>query len=285
MNSSIAMATYNGEKFILEQLESFANQTVLPNEVVITDDCSTDNTLSLINSFKKTAPFTVRVYSNETNLGYTQNFNKALQLCTNELIFLSDQDDVWFPNKIEYILNLTDQHQDKDLFMIDTELTDGNLHPSGLTKQGQIKNAGQGEKAFVMGSCSAVRKRFLDAILPIPESFIGHDDWIVILADFLHLRIIDKTVLQYYRRHDNNVSNVIYNSLTKINRNIVYKLIKKIVFLFKYSNNTFIEKAIQKHGALLGGIEKLLQHTHYGEKAKKQINKSKKLKKFFYKDL
>ena len=82
------MATYNGEEFILEQLESCANQTKLPDELVIADDCSTDRTLEIIEKFKKVAPFKIKVYSNKTNLGYTQNFNKAMKLCTNELIFL-----------------------------------------------------------------------------------------------------------------------------------------------------------------------------------------------------
>ena len=134
MKISIAMATYNGQTFLLEQLQSFTEQTILPDEVVITDDCSSDKTVALINSFKKTAPFKIRVYSNEKNLGYTQNFNKALQLCTNDLIFLSDQDDVWLPTKIEYMLNLTLQYPDKDLFMIDAELVDDSLISSELTK-------------------------------------------------------------------------------------------------------------------------------------------------------
>ncbi len=260
MKVSIAMTTYNGEKFLIEQLESFAKQTVLPNEVVIMDDGSTDNTLNLINFFKETAPFDIRVYSNKTNLGYTQNFNKALQLCTNDLIFLSDQDDVWFPNKIEYMISLANLYKSKDVFMIDTELVDADLKTSGLTKQGQIKNLGLGENAFVMGCCIAVRKTFLDIILPIPKDFTGHDNWIVGLADFLQLRVIDDTVLQFYRRHGDNESNGIYNRLERTSKYSVARLINKISALFKSSRIDMLEKALYQKEFLLIGIDRLSQH-------------------------
>lgn len=265
MKTSIAMATYNGEKFIMEQLESFAKQTVLPHEIVITDDCSTDKTLSLINTFKETAPFIVRVYTNETNLGYTQNFNKALKLCTNDLIFLSDQDDVWFPNKIEYMVSLANLHQNKDVFMVDAELVDESLQTSGLTKQEQIKNLGLEENAFVMGCCIAVRKTFLDSILPIPRDFSGHDNWIVRLADFLQLRVIDDTALQLYRRHGNNESIGAYNNLVRINKYSIYRLVKKIILLFKNSKIDILKKSVMQRELLLIGMDRLHYHPRYEE--------------------
>lgn len=265
MKISIAMTTYNGENFLIEQLESFANQTVLPNEVVITDDGSTDNTLNLINSFKETAPFDIRVYSNKINLGYTQNFNKALELCINDLIFLSDQDDVWFPNKLEYMVGLAKLHESKDVFMVDAELVDADLLTSGLTKQRQIKNLGLGENAFVMGCCIAVRKTFLDIILPIPKDFSGHDNWIVRLADFLQLRVIDDTTLQLYRRHGNNESIGAYNNLVKINKYAIYKLVKKIIFLFKNSKIDILKKSVMQRELLLIGMDRLHYHPRYEE--------------------
>ena len=96
---SIAMSTYNGGKYLQEQLDSFLAQTSLPDELVITDDCSTDNTLEIIQAFAAMAPFEVRWEQNEKNLGYTGNFNQALMKTTGDLVFLSDQDDVWFPEK------------------------------------------------------------------------------------------------------------------------------------------------------------------------------------------
>jgi glycosyltransferase involved in cell wall biosynthesis len=270
MKISIAMATYNGEKYILEQLESFNKQSILPDELVITDDCSTDNTLEIINKFKKVAPFKVRVYSNEKNLGYAQNFNKAMQLCTNDLIFLSDQDDVWFPTKIEYMLNLAVQYPDKDLFMIDTELTDINLKESGLTKQGQIRGLGLNESAFVMGCCIAVKKRYLDLILPIPKGFSGHDDWIVNIADILNLRYIDSSIQQYYRIHGNNTSTFIANRLVKTEKlEITFR--QNILNLLSYSKSTSFSHNIYLKSCLLIPLGRLSKNKQYARLAESEI--------------
>tara|TARA_R100001369_G_scaffold92812_2_gene140046 strand:- start:19090 stop:20109 length:1020 start_codon:yes stop_codon:yes gene_type:complete len=95
------MATFNGSKFISEQLESLAAQKFLPWELVICDDGSTDNTLELIDSFSKFAPFPVRVFRNESTLGFAENFLKAARLCSGDWISFCDQDDFWLPNKLE----------------------------------------------------------------------------------------------------------------------------------------------------------------------------------------
>lgn len=270
MKISIAMATYNGDQFILEQLESFSNQSVFPDELVITDDNSSDHTLEIIEEFKKNAPFKIRVFINKENLGYTQNFNRALQLCENELIFLSDQDDVWFPNKLEYMVGLANKYNDKDVFLIDAELTDENLNRTYLTKLNQIKNAGLGENNFVMGCCIATRKTYLDKIMPIPENFHGHDSWIAMLADKLDLKVIDTKVLQFYRRHEDNTSPIIVNSLTKINQLTLLK--NRIYSVFKSSRSISIKNDIAQTKELLKGMEKLLQYDEYKNKLQDEIN-------------
>src|SRR3989339_673267 len=100
MNISIAMCTYNGEKYIEQQLNSFLTQTILPNELVICDDCSKDKTIEILQEFSKKAKFPVRIYLNEKNLGSTKNFEKAIGLSKGDIIFCSDQDDVWHNQKI-----------------------------------------------------------------------------------------------------------------------------------------------------------------------------------------
>ena len=100
---SIAMAAYNGADYLSEQLSSFLLQTRLPDELVVCDDASSDSTVSIIEEFALRAPFEVRLIKNKQNLGYIRNFEKALSLCQGDLIFLSDQDDVWFPEKVCYI--------------------------------------------------------------------------------------------------------------------------------------------------------------------------------------
>ena len=101
MKVSVAMATFNGSAFISEQLESLAAQNLLPCELVICDDGSTDGTLELIEIFSKAAPFPVRIFRNEVTLGFAENFLKAARLCSGDWISFCDQDDVWLPNKLE----------------------------------------------------------------------------------------------------------------------------------------------------------------------------------------
>ncbi len=97
---SIAMATYNGERFIREQLDSIARQSLLPMELVITDDNSTDRTMDIVDEFSRSAPFPVRAVRNPTRLGYAENFLKAASLCAGDIIAFCDQDDIWFENKL-----------------------------------------------------------------------------------------------------------------------------------------------------------------------------------------
>lgn len=101
---SVAMATYEGGRFINDQLSSIAAQTVLPHEVVIFDDGSTDNTVDIVRGFASSAPFEVRFVVNERRLGITRNFESAIYACKGGIVFLCDQDDVWYPEKVEKTL-------------------------------------------------------------------------------------------------------------------------------------------------------------------------------------
>jgi glycosyltransferase involved in cell wall biosynthesis len=220
---SIAMATYNGGKYLREQLESFLAQTRFPDELIITDDCSTDDTLEIIQLFAETAPFVVRWEQNEKNLGYTGNFNHALMRTTGDLVFLSDQDDVWFPEKLAIMEAYVLANPTALVLMNDAALTDADLNDTGLTKQGQIASAGMTDSSFVMGSCAVVRRELLAISLPITAGFKGHDNWLVQIAEGARRKLIVKDVLQWYRRHKTNVAQVIVNRGTKVTRGMVYK--------------------------------------------------------------
>lgn len=100
---SVAMTTYNGGLFIEKQIESILNQTIPVEEIIIYDDGSKDNTLEVISSFNNPC---IKVVSNSQNVGYIQNFYHAITACTGDFIFLSDQDDIWLPNKVEKCLDL-----------------------------------------------------------------------------------------------------------------------------------------------------------------------------------
>lgn len=216
MRISIAMATYNGAAHIQQQLESFLSQTYPPDEVVVCDDCSTDETIEILESFRESAPFTVAIHRNEKNLGYTKNFEKALQNCSGELIFLSDQDDVWFPNKVERVTDVFLAHPDKLLVIHDGELVDENLVSHGATKLRQIKKGYGTDKSFVTGALTAIRSSFLPYIIPIPLGIIGHDRWIHNLARLVKTRIVIDQALQLIRRHSSNTSTWVASSVHRI---------------------------------------------------------------------
>ncbi len=98
---SIALCTYNGERFLNQQLASMAQQTRLPDELVVCDDRSTDRTLTMVREFAASAPYPVRIFQNEQNLGFAANFERAIRLCQGNLIALSDQDDIWYPIRLQ----------------------------------------------------------------------------------------------------------------------------------------------------------------------------------------
>ena len=220
---SIAMATFNGSRYVREQLESFMAQTRLPDEVVVSDDNSTDDTFEIIKAFAAEAPFAVRLSQNQRNLGYTSNFNRALIKTSGNLVFLSDQDDVWFPEKLAVIESYAQQSPTTLVFMNDAALTDQYLNETGLTKRGQIISAGMSDSDFVMGCCLCVRRELLDACLPIPTQFKGHDSWIVKMAEGVHRKVVVPDVLQWYRRHETNTSQFIANKTTKVTRGMALK--------------------------------------------------------------
>jgi glycosyltransferase involved in cell wall biosynthesis len=217
MKISVVISTYNGANFIQEQLYSISNQLVLPDEVIISDDCSSDNTIELIEKFKESSPFPIYIFKNESNLGYSKNFNSALLRSSGDLIFLCDQDDYWYNTKISTIKDLYINYPGYFVYMNDALLTDQSLVSVNLSKLQQIYSTGLDDSYFIMGCCSAVRREFLDIIMPIPDNINEHDGWINYIAHGLNRKYITKEILQFYRRHDLNTSKNIVNSLHPIN--------------------------------------------------------------------
>ena len=240
MRISIAMATYNGERYLGEQLQSFADQTRLPDELVVTDDCSTDSTMEILGVFAASAPFPVKVSLNPNNLGYAGNFNAALSKTTGDLVFLSDQDDVWFSTKLEHVEQLAMRNPDKLVILNDARLTDAELKDTGLTKLGQIYAAGYTERQFVMGCCCAVRRQLLELCLPILEGVRAHDIWLRDFAEPLSSRLITNEVLQFYRRHERNESQFGPNSILRRKRHALDRLGRRLrrapVNVFRFQN-------------------------------------------------
>lgn len=237
MKISIALCTYNGEKFLLEQLESFLTQTRLPEELIVCDDCSTDASIELINNFAKTSPFPVLLHRNEKNLGSTGNFEKAISLCSGDLIFLSDQDDVWVPDKIKIIEAEFAKNNKLGLVFTNAELVDESLHPLESTlwdfsfpkdKQ-QRALAGKMFEVLlhqnvVTGATIAFRTNLRELFSPIPTGipYLIHDAWIaLVVAANAEVGMLSESLIKY-RQHSNQQLGVGLNKKETSNRNESY---------------------------------------------------------------
>ena len=214
---SIALCTYNGERYLGDLLNSIRSQTAEPLELVVCDDCSTDSTLQLLNDFKRTAPFNVNILVNTKRLGVIHNFERALSACIGEYIALCDQDDVWKPNKLEKLVTLVRQmevetghgpyfvHTDVDL--VDSELN--KMGVSFLEHQG-LKPADRNHyKTLVVQNyipgCSALFSRdLLEHALPIPEAAVMHDWWLALIASIAGMIRYDPSRTVLYRQHEDN---------------------------------------------------------------------------------
>lgn len=221
MKISVVMATYTGVNFLEEQLQSIKLQTKLPDQLVVVDDCSLDGTLEILSEFARGVVFDVLIERNTQRLGVAQTFSRALELASGDLVFLSDQDDVWFPSKIEKISRIAENSATPQVFINDAEITNGELVSTGLTRLQQVRNAGMGSESYVMGCATAVRAEFLRHFLPIPLG-LQHDDWISNVSTKLNLRHIEQEILQMYRRHGSNVSDSLTSATKKVGRRHVW---------------------------------------------------------------
>lgn len=244
-STSIALCSYNGERYIEEQLNSFLTQTILPDELVICDDCSIDRTIAIIKDFITKAPFPVRLYINSQNLGSTPNFEKAIPLCQGDIIFLCDQDDIWSPEKISHTMHKFEDNSVAAVFS-NAQIVDKYNQSLGYKlwdtapytrKQQRLVAKGSPLRAllkhnFITGSTLAFRKKYIPALLPIPKEWI-HDGWIALmLAVKGKLVGIDQPLIRYRQHQENQIGNVresIWNHL----RNTSEKLINGEDYLVK----------------------------------------------------
>lgn len=213
---SVAMATYNGERYIREQLESIAHQSLQPLELVVTDDGSTDATLQIVGDFARSAPFPVRVFRNETRLGYADNFLKAASLCQGDLIALSDQDDIWIENKLsvcsEFFGNSEVLLVAHSAWTLLESGTRGRRFPN-FTRT-QILGPGSSDPlAFVYGFAMVIRRDLLNLAqlsipVPRPARLPGHDQLLWFLAASLGAIATTPHALTLYRQHQTNLFGV-----------------------------------------------------------------------------
>jgi glycosyltransferase involved in cell wall biosynthesis len=204
---SVALCTYNGEKYVGQQLESIVQQTVCPDEVMVCDDGSTDATISLVEDFARQYP-SIQLVRNETNLGFTRNFEQAIRLASQDLIFLSDQDDVWLPDRIRAMRQIFAADPKVGMVYANFQLTDEALQPivSNRKPQPQLLASPRLPAQVVRhwggisGCTIAFRSTLKPFLLPIPDAWT-HDGWITLMSYvFSEVQRIED-VLMYYRIH------------------------------------------------------------------------------------
>ena len=208
---SVCMATYNGGKFIHRQIVSILSSLAKDDELIICDDNSNDNTVNIIKNFKDVR---LKLYSYKNNIGYVGNFERAISLASGEIVFLSDQDDLWHVDKYNIVLDCFIQHPrlvalSHSLFKFDQVNPNEDLLING-NKDGVQKSLNFLSKQFIspdIFGCGLIfRKTLLEFALPFPSSVYSHDHWLSIIAallgDFHYLQ----TPLVYYRQHENNLT-------------------------------------------------------------------------------
>lgn len=205
---SIAMCTYNGGKYLEQQLDSLCGQTYKNLEIIIVDDCSKDNTVAILQHYKNRDE-RIKLFVNEENLGFTQNFSKAISLCHGDFIALADQDDIWKGEKIERFIDMINDHV---LIYSDAILIDEFSQPKNeqlIRPENQLV-AGHCNKAFLFMNCVSgntlmFKKELLEYVLPIPP-ISYHDVWIAYVASSLGTITYMNEPMIYYRRHVEQVT-------------------------------------------------------------------------------
>ncbi|MEQ9409323.1 MAG: glycosyltransferase family 2 protein [Fuerstiella sp.] len=218
---SVAMCTFNGARFLPQQLESISAQTRLPDELVICDDCSTDSTRLILDRFASSAPFSVRVFLNWKQLGVAPNFEQAMHECQGSLILPADQDDVWHAEKLEQLTEPFRRSPEIGLTFCNMNVVDNSLKPLGYT---QWNSVGLGRSmrrlvaagktmdlllrySVISGKAMAFRSSLRKYVLPVAPEWM-HDEWIALIASaFSDVALVDR-VLVDWRQHSTQLIGV-----------------------------------------------------------------------------
>ncbi len=225
------MAAYNGEKYIAEQLASILEQLGEQDELIISDDGSSDKTLSIIDGFHDP-----RIHVFHHNQGcYTKNFENALTHAKGDYIFLSDQDDVWLPDKVRTTISAFES-TGADFLVSAATLVDENKQVimessfiGGRTKTGFWYNLAA---TSYIGACMAFKKKVLERVLPIPgkDKYIAHDYWIACICEKYYKTALIEHPLILYRRHGGNASPAFGKSKLSL-RERIYKRFYTMYFI------------------------------------------------------
>jgi glycosyltransferase involved in cell wall biosynthesis len=233
-NVSVAMASYNSERYIGGQVATILKELSKEDELVISDDCSIDSTRNIIQQLDDSRiNFIINCGGYH---GVISNIQNAISNCKNEIIVLSDHDDLWLPGRVEKIKEIFENNADITLVVCDAEIMDENdnllfdsFYKLRGSRAGPMKNF---IKNTYIGCCMAFRKKLVPLILPIPHDVPMHDVWIGILNDIFYKSLFIPEVLVRYRRHDVNVTRLHRSSIPKIiywRVVLGYELLKRVI--------------------------------------------------------
>lgn len=225
MEFSVIMCTYNGEKYIREQVNSILAQSYLPKELIICDDCSNDATVQMLNEIKNEVPFNIQIILNKKNLGYVKNFEQACEKASFEYIVFSDQDDIWMPNKLERFRQIILENSNAELIFTDAELFGETTSQQtlwqeiGFNKKNKQKFSKNNFSYLLMmhwcvtGATMVCKKSLIKYSLPFSKEF-AHDEWLALMASNKGTLLLVNETLTRYRIHGSQQIGISKNTQT-----------------------------------------------------------------------
>lgn len=230
MMISVCIATYNGERYLREQLDSILPQLGEGDEVVVSDDGSTDATLDILQSY---ADERIKLFHNNQK-GFVRNFENALKNAKGDYIFLSDQDDVWLPNKVQVCVEALGKHiaVNHNSLLVDSE-----GQSLGVDFFAQNRSAGGYWRTLwrnsYSGCCMAFRRELLERAMPFPPNIASHDIWLGVIAEKYGNPLFIQEPLLHYRRHGHNASSTAEKSGLTFMQQLSYRLYMFIFSLIR----------------------------------------------------
>lgn len=209
MRVSVALAYYNGGEYICEQINSILPQLASEDELIISVDRASDGSVRILESYRDADPRVI--LKKGPGKGVVRNFASAIAACKGDIIFLSDQDDIWMPDKVEKVKKIFEERETVMCVLHNASCVDEKGEPSGDPDMFSMRNSATGTvKNFIknsyMGCCMAFRSEMKALILPIPRQMYMHDYWIGMAAEKMgEVRLLEDALLSY-RRHGGNVT-------------------------------------------------------------------------------
>lgn len=268
MMLSIALTTFNGEKFIKDQLDSILHQSLSNWELIICDDNSTDQTFNILEKYQK-RDSRIKLYKNRANIGFIKNFEQAISLCSGDYIALCDQDDIWLPNHLE---TLYQEIKEYDCACTNASLINQNGESLNMTMRDfiPVHIIPKNKDSFfihelygniIQSAACMFSRNLISDILPFPQFITYHDWWIALIAcEKSGCKYIDKITTQY-RRHESNTTTIPKTGF-----------FKSISFFWK--NSVKLKESYRKHLEMLNHLEKTTS-------SKEQLHKLQEAEKFY----